>query len=35
MDEKLFDIYKKRINRILNIARDAKSEVIILGAFGC
>lgn len=34
-DKKLFDIYKKRMNRILDIARDAKSEVIILGAFGC
>lgn len=34
-DKKLFDIYKKRINRVLDIARYAKSEVVILGAFGC
>ena len=31
----LFDIYKKRINRVLDIASSAKSDVIILGAFGC
>jgi uncharacterized protein (TIGR02452 family) len=34
-DKKLFDIYKKRINRVLDIASCAKSDVIILGAFGC
>lgn len=34
-DRKLFDIYKKRINRVLDIASCAKSDVIILGAFGC
>ncbi|MFR3109633.1 MAG: TIGR02452 family protein [Mediterraneibacter faecis] len=34
-DKKLFDIYKKRINRVLDIASSAKSDVIILGAFGC
>lgn len=34
-DKKLFDIYKKRINRVLDIASRAKSDVIILGAFGC
>lgn len=31
----MFDIYKKRINRVLDIASCAKSDVIILGAFGC
>ena len=31
----MFDIYKKRINRVLDIARYAKAEVVILGAFGC
>ena len=31
----LLDIYKKRINRVLDIARYAKSKVVILGAFGC
>lgn len=35
IDKKLFDIYKKRINRVLDIASCAKSDVIILGAFGC
>lgn len=35
MDQELLDIYKKRINRVLDIARYAKSEVVILGAFGC
>ena len=34
-DQELLDIYKKRINRVLDIARYAKSEVVILGAFGC
>ena len=34
-DKKLFDIYKKRINRVLDIASSAKSDIIILGAFGC
>ena len=34
-DQDLLDIYKKRINRVLDIARYAKSEVVILGAFGC
>lgn len=34
-DQELLDIYKKRINRALDIARYAKSEVVILGAFGC
>lgn len=34
-DKKLFDIYKKRINQVLDIASRAKSDVIILGAFGC
>lgn len=34
-DQELLDIYKKRINRVLYIARYAKSEVVILGAFGC
>ena len=34
-DKKLFDIYKKRINRVLDIASCAKSDVIILEAFGC
>ena len=34
-DKKLFDTYKKRINRVLDIASCAKSDVIILGAFGC
>lgn len=34
-DKRLFDIYKKRINRVLDIASCAKSDVIILGAFGC
>lgn len=34
-DKKLFDIYKKRINRVLDIASCAKSDIIILGAFGC
>lgn len=34
-DKKLFDIYKKRINHVLDIASCAKSDVIILGAFGC
>ena len=34
-DKKLFDIYEKRINRVLDIASCAKSDVIILGAFGC
>ena len=34
-DQELLDIYKKRINRVLDIASCAKSDVIILGAFGC
>lgn len=34
-DQDLLDIYKKRINRVLDIAWYAKSEVVILGAFGC
>lgn len=34
-NQELLDIYKKRINRVLDIARYAKSEVVILGAFGC
>ena len=34
-DQDLLDIYKKRTNRVLDIARYAKSEVVILGAFGC
>ena len=34
-DKRLFDIYKKRINRVLDIACRANSDVIILGAFGC
>lgn len=34
-DQELLDIYKKRINCVLDIARYAKSEVVILGAFGC
>ena len=34
-DQDLLDIYKKRINCVLDIARYAKSEVVILGAFGC
>lgn len=34
-EQELLDIYKKRINRVLDIARYAKSEVVILGAFGC
>ena len=34
-DQELLDIYKKRIKRVLDIARYAKSEVVILGAFGC
>ena len=34
-DQELLDIYKKRINRVLDIASRAKSDVIILGAFGC
>ncbi len=34
-DGVLFGIYKKRINRVLDMARFMQSEVVILGAFGC
>lgn len=34
-DKVLFDIYKKRINRVLDMARFMNSDVVILGAFGC
>lgn len=28
-------VYKKRINRVLDMARFMESDVIVLGAFGC
>ena len=31
----MFEIYKKRINRVLDMARFMRSDVVILGAFGC
>lgn len=34
-DKVLFEIYKKRINRVLDMARFMKSDVVIWGAFGC
>lgn len=34
-DKVLFKIYKKRINRVLDMARFMESDVVILGAFGC
>ena len=34
-DKVLFEIYKKRINRVLDMARFMKSDIVILGAFGC
>ena len=34
-DQMLYEIYQKRIHRILDMARWLESEVMILGAFGC
>lgn len=34
-EEILFEIYKKRINRVLDMVRFMKTDVVILGAFGC
>ena len=34
-DKVLFEIYKKRINRVLDMARFMESDVVVLGAFGC
>ena len=34
-DQMLYEIYQKRIHRILDMARWLESEVVILDAFGC
>ncbi len=34
-DEALYNLYRKRAKRILNLAKSEGEEVVILGAFGC
>lgn len=34
-EEQLLSLHKKRMIRILSIARNKKAEVVVLGAFGC
>lgn len=34
-DKALFELHKKRLERILDIALAGENDVVILGAFGC